>query len=246
MGEFKDANCQIQDSRERPRVLLIEQDTAIAEKIAAWLDLYDVEVMRACSGMPGFWAAVYGDPDVILCGQWMSEQDTRSLVPEAPHCSRALSIEQATSEDQAASWLSLYEVEVSPPRLGTPGFWAVADADSDVIQFGRWTPEQKELSYIDRLQSHPQTFDIPLIVTTCAEIKESKHRLRSMGIAACLRQPVVMSELLNELRRHIILQPQAVQREKATVAAGISRPLRQREQAQNWEPMLESWEPSVI
>lgn len=245
VAESKDSNVPRQDSRERPRVLLVEQNTALAEVIVSWLDLYDIEVLRACSGMPGFWAAVYGDPDVILCGQWEPGGNS-THTPEPGKPSSVLSMDRNQSQDQMESWLKLYDVQVSPPRPESPGFWAVTDADSDEIQCGPWTPKSKESSYIDRLQSDPRTFDIPLIVMTSADTKGLKQQMRTMGIAACLRQPVAMSEMLKELGQHIVLVPKRVLRDKTPAAAELPRPEQGPERAKVCDPVSDTWEPSVI
>jgi CheY-like chemotaxis protein len=120
-------------------VLLIEQTPAVAAEMTAWLALYDVDVLTFESGMPGFWAAVYAHPDVILCGNW--------------------------------------------------------------------EPGKDELSYVDRLQSDPRTIGIPLIVMTCSDRPGLKRQMQEIGVEGCLRQPVVMTDLMKELRRHISLMP---------------------------------------
>jgi CheY-like chemotaxis protein len=101
--------------------------------------------------------------------------------------------------------LSTYGVDVLPAFSGMPGFWKAVDIRPDVILCDMRMPDGEGNYIAGRLQSHPLTHGIPVIVITGHANPGSKRVMMSMGVAAYFSKPLIMKELLNELRRHIDL-----------------------------------------
>ena len=123
--------------RDRPLVLVIDDDPDISAAIALRLSTYSADVLPAFSGMPGYWKAVDMRPDVILCDMRMPDGEANYIV--------------------------------------------------------------------GRLQSHPLTQDIPVIVITGQDSSGMKRVMLNMGVAAYFTKPFIMKDLITELRRHIDL-----------------------------------------
>ena len=59
----------------RTKVLCIDDDPDISDILRIRLGPYNVEVLRALSGIQGFWTALGERPDAIICDMCMSEGD---------------------------------------------------------------------------------------------------------------------------------------------------------------------------
>jgi DNA-binding response OmpR family regulator len=61
--------------RGRPRIISIDDDADLSAALKLRLEPYGVEVLRAFSGMQGFWSCLDFRPDVILLDLGMSDGD---------------------------------------------------------------------------------------------------------------------------------------------------------------------------
>ena len=123
----------------RPKILCIDDDPEISKVLKLRLEPYGVEVLRAFSGMQGYWMALDCLPVAIICDL------------------------------------------------------AMPDGEGNYINA--------------RLKAHPMTKDIPLIVLTGQKNPALKRQLLSCGAAGYLEKPLVLDDLLGELRRYLDLTP---------------------------------------
>ena len=127
--------------------------------------------------------------------QWRSRECPLVLViDDDPDISAAIALR-----------LSTYRVDVLPAFAGIRGYWKAIDIRPDVILCDMRLPDGEGNYIVGRLQSHPLTQDIPVIVITGQDKPGLKCVMLSMGVAAYLSKPIVMKELINELRQHIVL-----------------------------------------
>jgi DNA-binding response OmpR family regulator len=100
--------------------------------------------------------------------------------------------------------LSTYSVDVLPAFAGMPGYWTAVDMHPDVILCDLRMPDGEGNYIVGRLRSHPLTQDIPIIITD-QDNPGTRRVMLSMGVAAYFNKPIVMKDLIEELRRYILL-----------------------------------------
>ena len=101
--------------------------------------------------------------------------------------------------------LEPYGVEVLRAFTGMQGYWMALDCRPAAIICDLKMPDG-EGNYINaRLQAHPMTKDIPVIVLTGQKNPALKRQMLSCGAAAYLEKPLVLDDLLVELRRYVAL-----------------------------------------
>ena len=101
--------------------------------------------------------------------------------------------------------LSTYSVDVLPAFAGMPGYWTAIDMHPDVILCDMRMPDGEGNYIVGRLQSHPLTQNIPIIIITGQDNPGTRRVMLSMGVAAYFNKPIVMKDLIDELRRYILL-----------------------------------------
>lgn len=67
-------------ARQRPLVLVIDDDPDISSAIALRLSAYGIDVLPAFAGMPGYWTAVDLRPNVILCDMQMPDGEGNYII----------------------------------------------------------------------------------------------------------------------------------------------------------------------
>ncbi|HEX3870042.1 MAG TPA: response regulator [Pirellulales bacterium] len=101
--------------------------------------------------------------------------------------------------------LARYGVEVHRAFEGMQGYWTSLDMHPDVIISDMVMPDGQGNYIVSRLQQHSLTKDIPVIMLTGQQDPGLKRQMLAMGVEAYLTKPIVFDELLEELRKHIVL-----------------------------------------
>lgn len=121
--------------------------------------------------------------------------------------------------------LELYNVNVLRAFSGMQGFWTAVSDQPAVIISDLVMPDGEGTYVFSRMQSHPLTRQIPFIVLTGQGNPGIKRRLLNLGVTAYLPKPFVFNDVLSELRRHIDLPDQCMERRPADVEGQSQRVL---------------------
>jgi DNA-binding response OmpR family regulator len=126
---------------------------------------------------------------------WSGEKSPRVLcIDDEPDISRIIKIR-----------LEQYGVDVRRAFNGMQGYWLAIDMRPDVIVTDMVMPDGEGTYVMGRLKSHPLTQEIPVIVLSGQDNPALKRQMLSLGASAYLIKPLVVDELIRELRTHIVL-----------------------------------------
>lgn len=101
--------------------------------------------------------------------------------------------------------LEQYGVDVIRSFSGMQGFWTSLDMKPDVIITDLVMPDGDGNYIFSRLQEHPLTREVPVIVLTGQHNSGLRRQLLGMGAAAYLTKPIDFKLLLDTLRKYIPL-----------------------------------------
>jgi DNA-binding response OmpR family regulator len=96
--------------------------------------------------------------------------------------------------------LERYGIDVIPAFQGMQGFWTALDARPDAVLCDLVMPGGEGNHIVRRLKSHALTKDVPILILTCHKNPAVKRELLSLGVSAYLTKPLVLDQLLDELR----------------------------------------------
>ena len=88
---------------------------------------------------------------------------------------------------------------------GMQGFWTALDIQPDVIILDMRMPDGEGGYVYGRLQDHSLLRNVPVIVLTGADNPATQRIMLAMGVSAYLKKPLVLDELMLELKKHITL-----------------------------------------
>ncbi|MGN0638761.1 MAG: response regulator [Huintestinicola sp.] len=77
---------------------------------------------------------------------------------------------------------------------------AVREQRPDLILLDLLMPEMDGFQVIEKLRKSEEGRDIPIILLTAAEDRESLDRAAEMGVAACVGKPFKQEELLSKIQ----------------------------------------------
>jgi DNA-binding response OmpR family regulator len=123
-----------------------------------------------------------------------------------------------------------YGVSVFRAFSGMQGYWMGLDNRPDAIITDLGMPDGEGNYIFGRFRSHPLTEKTPVIVLTGQTNPAIKRQMLSLGVDAYLTKPIVWTELLTELRRHITLS------ESAPPSASVTESRQSGHQASNTLP----------
>lgn len=104
-------------------------------------------------------------------------------------------------------------LEVIEAASGMQGYWKAVECRPQVIICDLSMPDGEGGYIYGRLATHPVTKDIPVIILTGLSNPALRRHLLGLGVAAFLAKPVVMQELIDELRKHVVLPVDTVSTE---------------------------------
>ena len=126
---------------------------------------------------------------------WSGEKSPRVLcIDDEPDISRIIKIR-----------LEQYGVDVRRAFNGMQGYWLAIDMRPDVIVTDMVMPDGEGTYIMGRLKSHPLTQQIPVIVLSGQDNPALMRQMLSLGARAYLIKPLVVDDLIRELRTHIVL-----------------------------------------
>ena len=101
--------------------------------------------------------------------------------------------------------LAPYQIDVRQAQSGMQGYWMALDSRPDVILCDMRMPDGDGSYIVGRLRSHALTRAIPIIIVSGESRPGIRRAMLGMGASAYLNKPVVIKQLLDELRRHLKL-----------------------------------------
>ena len=116
------------------------------------------------------------------------------VIDDDPDISRALALR-----------LAPYGIEVIRAFSGAHGFWTGLDMIPDLIITDMVMPDGEGNYIFGRFKAHPLTKNIPIIVLTGQDNPGLKRMMLSLGVSAYLQKPIVIEELLHQMRQHLNL-----------------------------------------
>jgi two-component system, OmpR family, response regulator RpaA len=96
--------------------------------------------------------------------------------------------------------LERYGIDVIAAFQGMQGFWTALDARPDAVICDLVMPGGEGNYIVSRFKSHALTKDVPVMVLTGHRNPAVKRQMLSLGVSAYLTKPLVLDELLRELR----------------------------------------------
>ena len=105
--------------------------------------------------------------------------------------------------------LEQFGIDVWRAFSGMQGYWTALDIRPDVIVSDLVMPDGKGEYTFGRMQANSLTRDIPFIVLTGQTDNGTKRKVLNLGVQAYLTKPLVLKDLLGELRRYILFSSAA-------------------------------------
>jgi DNA-binding response OmpR family regulator len=99
-------------------------------------------------------------------------------------------------------------IDVVRAFSGMQGYWTCLDTKPRVIITDLSMPDGEGNYLVHRLKFNPATESIPILVLTGRDNPAVRRQMLSLGADGFLTKPLVMSELLTQLRRHMDLPAQ--------------------------------------
>jgi CheY-like chemotaxis protein len=100
-----------------------------------------------------------------------------------------------------------YDVKLLSAYDGIQGISLAAIHKPDVIITDFRMPMGDGSIIIECLKRNPKTASIPIIVLTAKRESDLRPRMQKIGADSFLNKPILFSDLLEELRRYIKIQP---------------------------------------
>ncbi|HTU24640.1 MAG TPA: response regulator [Pirellulales bacterium] len=132
-----------------------------------------------------------------------------SSLPTCPTRPRILCI-----DDDAAILAALttrfkpYDVEVLTACNGKHGIWLAVTEKPDVVVTDLRMPHGDGDYLVECLKMRPDTWDIPVIVLTGVNDRETRRWMLTLGVSAYLNKPLSFDALVAAVRRQIEIKPQ--------------------------------------
>ena len=99
--------------------------------------------------------------------------------------------------------LECYGIDVLRSFNGMQGYWTALDMTPDVIITDMVMPDGEGNYIVGRFRSNGITANVPIIVLSGQVNPALKRLMFGLGASAYLTKPLVVEELIRELRKHI-------------------------------------------